>query len=345
VSTDDNLFATWQAIYADKKIAIFPVHPDTKTPAIKTWTKLGLKGSSELAKKFKDARAFGYVTGRRSGVTIVDIDTTEDNVAADAINRHGQPKIIIRTASGKKHLAYRYNGERRRIRPWIDLDIDVLGDNGFAVASPSTFEKGSYEIIQGHIDDLDRLEPAKGLEECCFPKSKPTKHRLVESNPLRGMREGNGRNITLLRAIGPVVREIHLRGGDRDEVVGFARMLNVQCAEPMQDSEVERVVDSVWGMTIEGRNFIGRPGSFFCDPADIDRMENDRDALFLLQFLRRHQGPESTFMCANGLAERFGWSRQRLAKKRRSLIEYGYLVLFRPAGRGRPALFRWAYPY
>src|SRR5262249_46961900 len=63
-------------------------------------------------------------------------------------HRHhrGQPAIIIRTASGKFHHLYRYNGERRRIRPWSELPIDLLGDNGFALAAPSKTTKGSYEI-------------------------------------------------------------------------------------------------------------------------------------------------------------------------------------------------------
>src|SRR5262249_50773433 len=46
------------------------------------------------------------------------------------MRRHGQPVIITRTASGKLHLLYRYNGEGRRIRPFPDLPIDILGDNG-----------------------------------------------------------------------------------------------------------------------------------------------------------------------------------------------------------------------
>jgi hypothetical protein len=35
--------------------------------------------------------------------------------------------------------------------------------------------------------------------------------------------------------------------------------------------------------------------------------------LSLLTFLRANQGPESTFMVANGLADTFGWGRLRFA--------------------------------
>ena len=143
------IFSMWQPRYAERGVPTFPVD-ETKKPRIRSWQSVGLKGSAELANKFDDANALGYVTGRRSNVTVLDIDTTEENIAADAIQGHGQPAIITRTASGKFHHLYRYNGERRRIRPWSELPIDLLGDNGYALAAPSKTATGSYEIIHGH---------------------------------------------------------------------------------------------------------------------------------------------------------------------------------------------------
>src|SRR5262245_31924443 len=157
------VFPKWQRQYAEHGIATFPLG-ESKKPSIRGWQKVGLKGSAELADKFDNANAFGYVTGRRSNITVLDIDTPDENVAADAIGRHGQPAIIVRTASGKFHHLYRYNGEGRRIRPWPGLPIDVLGDNGFVLGTPSKTAKGSYEIIHGHFDDLASLKPMVGVE-------------------------------------------------------------------------------------------------------------------------------------------------------------------------------------
>ncbi|SRR6266498_1211354 len=111
------LFPTWQPRYAERGIATFPVRTD-KVPGVKGWRKLGLRLSTELAEKFTDADTFGYQTGRPSNVTVHDIDTADERVGEDAIRRHGQPAIVVRTASGKFHHLYRYNGERRRLRPW-----------------------------------------------------------------------------------------------------------------------------------------------------------------------------------------------------------------------------------
>ena len=74
----------------------------------------------------------------------------------------------------------------------------------------------------------------------------------------------------------------------------------------------------------------------------LNQMVNDQDAVFLLLFLRANQGPDATFMCANGLAEKFGWRRHRLSGARSRLIELGHMRSIRQAGRGHPALFRWA---
>jgi len=70
----------------------------------------------------------------------------------------------------------------------------------------------------------------------------------------------------------------------------------------------------------------------------VDHLEiEDTYALKLMAFLRAHQGPGALFMCANGLAERFGWTRERLSAARRLLIELGHPEPVRQAGRG-PAI-------
>src|SRR5262245_14175773 len=183
------IFSRWQPRYAEHGIATFPTG-ETKKPSIRGWQKVGLKGSAELANKFGDADALGYVTGCLSNVTALDIDTTDEKVAADAIRRHGQPAIITRTASGKFHHLYRYSGERRRIRPWPELPIDVLGDNGYALAAPSKIATGSYEIVHGPFDDLDRLIPLADLNLSCTvsPPITPTPPKFA------AMRAGDGRN-------------------------------------------------------------------------------------------------------------------------------------------------------
>jgi hypothetical protein len=105
-------FAEWQAAYAAHGIATFPVG-ENKRPAI---TNYGLKGSAQLALRHPSAAGVGFMTSARNRITILDIDTTDERVFADALARHGETPVKVRTASGKWHAYYRHNGERRRIR-------------------------------------------------------------------------------------------------------------------------------------------------------------------------------------------------------------------------------------
>src|SRR3974390_3227946 len=95
-----NSFGYWQPIYAERGIATFPVGPNKK-PIVSRYNRFGLRASSEIARKYPEAPAIGFLCGSRSGVTVLDVDTTDERVLADALDRHGKTPIIARTASGK----------------------------------------------------------------------------------------------------------------------------------------------------------------------------------------------------------------------------------------------------
>ena len=66
---------------------------------------------------------------------------------------------------------WRHAGERRHVRPYENRPVDILG-GGYVVAPPSISTKGSYEIIEGTLDDLANLtDPRRaGWPDCTtFP--------------------------------------------------------------------------------------------------------------------------------------------------------------------------------
>jgi hypothetical protein len=316
------IFSRWQPEYAARGIATFPVEivDGRKKPMLTNWHKIGLRGSTELAGKFTDADMLGYVTGRRSMVTVVDVDTTDERVTDDAIKRHGEPHIITRTASCKFPLLYRYNGERRRMRPWAE--IDILGDGGFVVTAPSKIGTGTYEIIKGHIDDLDRLEPMRGIEAVA------EQAHIVKKG---------ARNSTLWRHC---MRQAH-HCDDFGALLDVARTFNESCQPALEDEEVMKIANSAWGYIERGENRFGQHGAYF-PVGEVAAMLQDPDAFVLLAFLRTHNGPWATFMCTNTLTETFSWDLRRLRAARSRLIELGYMTPVRQAGCGHPALFRWS---
>jgi bifunctional DNA primase/polymerase-like protein/primase-like protein len=240
------IFARSQPDYAAHRIATFPVRAD-KRPMVKNWDKLGLRGSEMLAQKFTEANALGFMCGPRSRVTILDVDTTDEDILANAIKRHGEPVIIVRTGSGKYHALYRHNGERRRIRPWQGLPIDLLGDRGFAVAAPSETDKGVYQFVRGTLDDLDRLEPMR--DPPAEPRGKSEKKDSFR--PIAGELVIDGaRNNTLWRQC---MRTVH-SCETFDALLDTAREINSTFQPPLGGDEVTQVAASAWKYTTEGKN-------------------------------------------------------------------------------------------
>jgi hypothetical protein len=325
-------FSQWQPIYAEHGIAMVPVSTEKK-PLVKNPQKFGVPASTEIATKFADATAFGYYTGRGSGITVLDVDSANENVLADAFGRHGPSPIIVQTHSEKFPALYRHNGERRIIRPWgEELEIDILGATGLCIAPPSVGAKGRYQIIEGSLDDLDRLPIMRGLEECFY------KQRHVGPRP---QRKGEGRNNRRWRR---AMQEAHHVSGF-EQLLDRVETLNQEYAEPMQQVEVTKIAKSAWGYTERGENWFGRgrQGVRFAE-FEVDALIGNQDAFILLAFLRAKQGSHSTFMIANGLAEKFGWGRHRLADARRALIERSIIKTVRAARQHEPALYRWALP-
>jgi hypothetical protein len=321
-----SVFAQWQPVYAEHNIPTFPCKPD-KRPAVTNYGRFGLPASKQIAMG-SEANALGFMCGKRSRITVLDVDTTDERILADALDRHGKTSIISRTARGRFHALYRHNGERRWIRPRRDVPIDILG-NGYVVAPPSRVDAGQYQLIQGSLDDLDGL---------------PVMHNLAQglsaaaiATDFANMREGDGRNTALFRQMMREAKQVD----DYEQLLDRALTVNDTMEQPMEHQEVARIAGNVWGYTERGQNRFGQHGAWF--PLDeVETFRANPDDFFLLGFLRAHNHPDSTFMVANGLAERFGWWRQRLVAARRRLIEGGYLKVVRQAGQQTPALYRWA---
>ena len=99
--------------YAAVGIVPLPIAPNGKRPLVNHPGKFGRRAALQILPKFPDAN-LGFWCGRHNDLTIVDIDSTEDTELLYALDRFGSSPVIVRTASGKRHVYYRHSGERRR---------------------------------------------------------------------------------------------------------------------------------------------------------------------------------------------------------------------------------------
>lgn len=153
-AVEQGVFAQWQPTYEALGIATFPVRE--KTPCVSNYLKMGQPASRKLLRRFGEADGLGFACGKRSRITVLDIDAPDENLLADALAEFGNTPFVVRSASGNYQAWYRHNGEKRQIRPFPGRAIDVLG-GGYVVAPPSKSAKGAYGIIAGKLEDLGSL--------------------------------------------------------------------------------------------------------------------------------------------------------------------------------------------
>ena len=257
--TGRGTFARWQRIYAEYNIPTFPLKDNDKTPAVKHWQRVGLNGSAQLAAKFQQTDAFGFLCGPRNKVTVLD-STLPMRMCSPMRWRNGKTPAIVRTASGKFHAYYKHNGEKRLTKRYFypELPIDLLG-NGVAVAMPSKHKTGVYEFIEGDLVDLGRLPVMRGLEGRFY---KPLDQHL----PLpigESIIEGR-RNDELFRHC---LRKAHTCD-NLDQLLADAREFNATFLPPLMEGEVMETASSAWAYTEKGLNRFGQHGAWL-PTADI----------------------------------------------------------------------------
>lgn len=104
----------------------------------------------------------GIVTGRKSGIFVLDVDSYNGGDArlAGYENRHGDlPETRIHhTGGGGRHYFFKHPGfeVRNDARTLLGQGLDLRGERGFVVAPPSLSSKGIYKLNDGQ--DIEPTE-------------------------------------------------------------------------------------------------------------------------------------------------------------------------------------------
>jgi hypothetical protein len=332
--------------YAEVGIATIPL--EGKRPLVKNPGRFGVHASLQVAAKFPSANV-GFWCGRRNNLTVVDIDSPEDSELRWALDTFGRSPIIVRTGSGKHHVWYRHNGERRRIRPIPGHAIDLLGEGGYSVAPPSVRpEGGKYEFLAGSLGEVANL-PAilpSSLEKLVTAPSSATHVRRLSARAVatpEGRRNANLFNLAL---------DLAARAPSEEVFLTELLRLNVQaCNPPLGVAEVERMAKGIWGYKVNGRLWVGGiDQQVVVSGSALDRAISFPDALALYMQLRKSHGraTHSFAISPGGMASARligAWNKARYRNAVNKLCELGLVRRVYVGGSqpGDPSLYCFSY--
>jgi hypothetical protein len=347
------VFTEWQGKYAAAGIATVPIDPETKLFR-GPWNKIGFPASTALTRKtkYQDCNGIGFACGPRSGITDVDVDAPDPELLQETLRRHGESPIVIQTASGKFHIWYRHNGERRSVRKLAslswgrDVPIDILG-GGLSVAPPTTNSKGQYRFVRGSLEDVQHLPTLRGLDTTTADLVLPDDVRNEEyqdtsAGALNGKTREGERNNTLFSACLKHARQAR----EFNAVLRFAMEMNAQFEPPLSEAEATQCAVNAWNRHDRNRNFFGSRS--FVIPATayskLEGLDGDvGDALHLLLQIERAHWDRDEFVLAQAFAAVLGWSVRRFLRARDMLLRAGFIFQLTSGGRfkGDAPLFAW----
>lgn len=326
----NGIFAEWQPRYAEAGIATFPVR--NKKPAVRGYMRTGAAGSRKMADKFPDATALGFACFR-AGLTILDVDTPDERVLADALSEFGDTPVIVQSGSGNFQAWFRHNGERRKIKPDQSKPIDILG-GGYVVAPPSQGASGAYRFLSGSLDDLPSLPAMRAPAAAIDRTAAPSPASVADPDLV----DVGKRNDSLWRACMRQAKSF----ASFDDLLSFAHGANINMlAVPLPDAEVVTLAQSAWAKECSGDNRFGAEMLVGLPVSKFDRIAGDPFALSLYMTLRRRWRDGETFAVANEMHKAQGWPRRKFVEARTALESQRLIVMVkRPSKAHGAAAYR-----
>lgn len=275
--------------YIANGLAVIPLHPNTKLPALIGWTTApfptekkchewfgkgtgGTGGTGSLPAGQAPGYNIGIRTGRVSGIFVVDIDIRDGGMATWMTLQkdyvfNGSEKAAVVTPSGGLHIYYRLpvdpvTGLTIAIKTCagqLGPGVDLRGEGGQVAAPPSVIDGIAYRPAtkrdpsrEGSLWDMINY-PEQSLIDLILSKTSKNPYSVDGTDPIA---EGQ-RNTTLVSFCG-VLKE---RGLDYDTIHARLAEINAKrCHPPLGDKEIETIAGRAKGWTTPDHVGAATPG-------------------------------------------------------------------------------------
>lgn len=176
-----------------------------KQPGVATWKEYQtrLPSADELGAWFAEAdprpTGIGVITGKLSGVVVVDCDTPDD--AAHWLHRFPRSPLTVETGRGGVHVYYQAPCAAVHNRAKLfHRQIDFRGDGGYVAAPPSRHPSGRHYAWAQPGVDLDHALPLFEASWLDDSNQLPTLHAALVEGPA-------------VRNVAAYIRRIHAISG------------------------------------------------------------------------------------------------------------------------------------
>ena len=221
-------------------ISVFPLIGRTKKPAV-LWNKYRTEYiEQELIEEHQGN--FGIVTGKLSGIVVLDADNTK---AAEWIASNYPTPYKVKTPRGK-HFYYKWNGETNRVPHDFPEGIDIRGEGGYVVA-PESINTAGIEYLLEIGEGFEGLEDLPNLE--LDFKQINVKLESATKKALDGEIKSGERNNILSQ----VAFRLAINDFGFEESVQIMYSLNENQGHPLNENEVYNLVEAKFKAKAQGR--------------------------------------------------------------------------------------------
>jgi len=235
--------------YHSRGWSVFPIPAGRKKPRISWESYQTERASEEKIHKWweiwPDAN-IGIVTGRVSGIVVVDADGAEGAATLEEIG-DDEPTTTSRTGSGGTHQFYRSDEDGPELRNFGRRapGLDFRGEGGFVVAPPSVHPNGNrYEWILPPEQQPPAQVPGWVVDLC---ENGSTREGTIATRTPKageGLPEGveeGGRHDAATRIAGRYLK----KGLSPEETVGILIEWNQKNQPPLPVAELRDVVKDI----------------------------------------------------------------------------------------------------
>jgi P4 family phage/plasmid primase-like protien len=177
----------------------------------------------------------GIVTGRVSGVLVLDVDGPDGEAE---LRNHGHPPTpMVRTASGGLHLYFRHPEHDVRTGIRVAPGLDVKASGGYVVAPPSVGANGRpYEWVVS-TEEAELADPPEWLMRLLGPRERKGAAPAVGERIPQGQRN---------KGLASIAGSMRRRGLGEAEILAALEVANERrCSPPLDTAEVEKIAASV----------------------------------------------------------------------------------------------------